>query len=368
MISKSLSAHVRQWDWPLALSALLLCCFGLTAIYSVGMAKDNMSLFYKQAIFVAVGFVMMFLLSYFDWRVLKNRSYIAVILYFICLGLLGGLFLVKGHRGIQGWYDLGFFYFNPIELLKVVLIVILAKYFSSRHAEMYNFAHVVVSGLYTAVPCVLIFMQPDIGSILVIVSLWVGILLVSGIRMRHLFLLFLIGLVIAFGSWQFLLKDYQRQRIVSFSDAQTDYLGSGWNQQQMLIAIGSGGLWGKGIAKGSQVQLGFLPEPHTDFVFCVIAEEMGLVGVLALFATLMFFLWRVIRLAFYAPDNFSRFFAAGLGISFFAQAVINLAMNLRLFPIVGIPLPLVSYGGGNLIFMFLALGILQSMKVSSIVH
>lgn len=368
MISRSLSAHVRQWDWPLAISSLLLCCFGLTAIYSASVAKDNMSLFYKQAFFVAVGFFLMFFLSYFDWRILKNRSYIAVFLYFVCLALLGGLFFVKGHRGIQGWYDLGGFYFNPIELVKIVLITMLAKYFSSRHAEMYSFVHVIVSGLYVVLPCILIFMQPDIGSILVIVSLWVGILFVSGIRLRHVILLLIIGLIIALGSWQFLLKDYQRQRIVNFSNPEIDYLGSGWNQQQMLIAIGSGGLFGKGIAKGSQVQLGFLPEPHTDFIFCVIAEEMGLFGVLALFSTLMFFLWRVMRLAFHAPDNFSRLFVAGVGISFFAQSMINLAMNLKLFPIVGIPLPLVSYGGGNLVFMFLGLGILQSIKVSSIVH
>lgn len=360
--------NFKLWDMPLLLSALAMVGFGLVGVYSVAIAKGSMVLFYKQLIFLAVGLVFMTLFSLFDWRVLKARSYLVMIVYLVCLILLFGLFFVSGHRGIQGWYDFGLFYFNPIELLKIVLLIILAKYFSNRHAEMYNFWHVVISGIYVALPSILIFMQPDIGSILVIMLLWGGMLLVSGIKPKHLIVLIVLGLVLISVSWGFLLKDYQKQRIVNFLNPEANLLTTGWNQQQMIIAIGSGGLLGKGIANGSQTQLGYLPEAHTDFIFCVIAEEMGLAGVLLLFAVMLYFLWRVMKLAIGAPDNFSRLFAAGFAILFFAQAAINLAMSLRIFPIVGIPLPLISYGGGNLIFLFMGIGILQSISANAIIN
>jgi len=357
--------YFERWDLGMVFSAMILSIFGLLAIFSVSVAKNNMSFFYKQGIFFILSLALMVFFSLFDWRILKGRSYIMMILYLICLILLFGLFFVRGHRGIQGWYDFGFFYFNPIELLKIVLLVILAKYFSNRHAEMYNFWHVVISGIYVALPSILIFMQPDIGSILVIAILWMGMLLVSGIKPKHLFVLVVLGLIAVSLVWSFFLKDYQRQRIINFLNPEQDPLRSGWNQQQMLIAIGSGGVWGKGLTKGSQTQLGFLPEAHTDFVFCVIAEEFGLFGVTILLGVMFFFLWRVMELAIHAPDNFSRLLAAGFGILFFAQAAVNLAMNLRIFPIVGIPLPLVSYGGGNLIFLFTVIGILQSIRANA---
>ncbi len=367
MIFKQIFGNIKQLEWGLITSALILCSFGLSAIYSTSLARHNFFNFNKQLAFLGIGFLVMLIMSFFDWRIFKNHSAFILIMYLVCLGLLAGLYFVREHRGIKGWYDMGIVYFNPIEFLKIVLIILLAKYFSKRHAEMYNIANVLVSGLYVLIPSVLIFFQPDLGSVLVILCLWAGILFVSGIKPGHLFILILVGAVIMVLAWSFLLRDYQRQRIVSFLNPQQDVLRTGWNQKQAEIAIGSGGLFGKGIGKGSQAQLGFLPEPHTDFIFCVIAEEMGLIGVLALFATFWFFISRVVNIAFQAPDNFSRLFAAGFCIIICAQTCINIAMNLRLFPIVGIPLPLVSYGGSSLVFTFMAIGILQSIRSNEII-
>ncbi len=366
MIFRNFLANIRQLDWGIIVSALILCAFGLEAIYSTSFLSGNFLNFKKQLIFIAIGFLAMIIMSFFDWRFFKSHSSIIIILYFICLALLGGLFFFKAHRGIKSWYDLGFFYFNPIELLKIVLIILLAKYFSKRHAEMYNAAHVVISGLYVAVPCALIFFQPDLGSVMIIIALWLGVLFVSGIKPQHLLALILVGAISISLGWSFGLRDYQRQRIISFANPQADALKTGWNQNQAEIAIGSGGWFGKGIGNGSQGQLGFLPEPQTDFIFCVIAEEMGLIGVIVLLSAFLYFVGRIISIALHAPDNFSRLFAAGFCISICAQALINLAMNVRLFPIVGIPLPLVSYGGSNLIFTFAAIGILQSIKANEI--
>jgi rod shape determining protein RodA len=175
----------------------------------------------------------------------------------------------------------------------------------------------------------------------------------------------LIGIISFFLIWSFLFEGYQKDRIISYINPQEDPLGAGWNRNQALIAIGSGGIVGKGIGNGSQVQNGFLPEPKTDFIFSAIAEEMGLVGVTFLLSLFIILFWRILKIALDARSNFSRLFATGLSIGIFFQMAINIGMNLGLLPVIGIPLPLVSYGGSNLVFTFIALGILQNMSINS---
>jgi len=309
----------------------------------------------------------MLAISFFDWRVFRSHPYLILLLYFLCLILLAGLFFFAPEiKGVKAWYKIGPLSFDPIELTKIVLIILLAKYFSMRHIEMYRVRHIIISGLYVFFPCLLIFIQPDLGSILILLSLWMGILVVSGIRLRHFLVLILCGLLILVFSWSTVLKEYQKERILSFFQPQiSDPLKAGWSQRQARIAIGSGGLWGKGIGQGSQTQYGFLPEPHTDFIFSVIAEETGLVGIFVLLLLFSVLIWRIFSVALTSRFNFSRLFATGLAILLACQVFIHVGMNVGILPIVGISLPLVSYGGSSLIAILGSLGILQSMKIHS---
>jgi rod shape determining protein RodA len=355
-------SYIKKLDWGLIIPAILLVCFGLVALYSVAMAKGSFSNFEKQIIFFVVGFLVMIIVSFFDYRILRNNSYLILILYAICLFILAGLhFFAPVIRGTRGWYKIGILSLDPIEPMKIVLVVLLAKYFSMRHVEMYKFRNIVFSGLYVLLPAALIFIKPDLGGVMVILFIWLGILLVSGIKINHFLILFLCFALMAGVAWGFLLKDYQKQRITSFLFPY-DYLGASWSQNQTKISIGSGQIFGEGLAKGSQVQYGFLPEPHTDFIFSVISEEWGTVGVIILFLTYGFLVWRVLKIAIESKSNFPRLFASGFAIILTAQFFINIGMNLSLLPVVGIYLPFISYGGSGLIGNFVSLGILQSIK------
>lgn len=354
--------HIRKLDWGLITPVVLLGFFGLVGIYSPSLAKNDFLNFEKQIIFFISGFLIMVAISFFDYRILRNNSYLILILYILCLLLLVGLyFFAPLIRGTRGWYKLGLLSLDPNEPTKIVMIILLAKYFSMRHVEMYKIRHIVLSGLYVFFPALLIFLKPDLGGTVVLVLIWLGILLISGIKLRHFLILFLCFVLIASLLWTFALKDYQKQRIISFIFPY-DYLGASWSQNQTKIAIGSGQIIGQGVGKGSQVQYGFLPEPHTDFIFSVIAEEWGIIGVFALFVIYGFLVWRVLQIAVQSHSNFPRLFASGFAIILIAQFFINIGMNLSFLPVVGIYLPFISYGGSGLIGNFIALGILQSIK------
>jgi len=189
-------------------------------------------------------------------------------------------------------------------------------------------------------------------------------LLVSGIKWRHFLIIILCGLMIGVAGWNFFLKDYQRERIINYMEPQLEPLGAGWNRNQALITIGSGGLFGKGIGNGSQTRYGFLPEPQTDFIFSAITEEMGLVGASVLMSLFFILIWRILKIAKQAKTNFARLFASGFVILLIAQVFVHIGMNLGLLPIIGISLPFVSYGGSNLLFSYLSLGIIQSLKIN----
>ncbi len=357
--------HFKKIDWLLVITALLLAGIGLLAIYSSSMGRGDFLNFKKQIIFLVVGIFLMFLMSFFDWRVFRTDPYLILILYFICIVLLAGLFFfAPSIRGVRSWYKIGSLSIDPIELTKIVLIILLAKYFSMRHIEMYRISHILISGVYVSLPAFLIFLQPDFGSVLVLIGLWMGVLIISGIKLRHFLILLLIGLLVFALSWSTVLKEYQKERILNFIQPQiSDSLKVGWSQRQAKIAIGSGGIFGQGIGKGSQTQYGFLPEPQTDFIFSVIAEEMGLMGVGVLLFLFTFLIWRILKLAFESKLNFSRLFAVGFSVLLLSQIFIHIGMNIGFLPIVGISLPFVSYGGSSLVAVFIALGILQSIKI-----
>jgi len=355
--------HFRKFDWVLIITALLLVGIGLISIYSISLGKGDFLNFKKQIIFLIMSLIVMVVLSFFDWRSFKENPYLILVIYFICIILLLGLFFIAPEiRGVKSWYKISSISFDPIGLTTIILIVLLAKFFSMRHVEMYKLRHILLSGIYVFIPFLLIARQPDLGSALILLALWLGVLVVSGIKLRHFLALVLIGIVVFALSWSLFLKDYQKQRIVSFLAPQVETLGINWSQSQSKIAIGSGGVWGKGFAEGSQTQLGFLSEPYTDFIFSVIAEEFGLIGVLVILTLFGILIWRIMRIAMSSEFNIPRLFAFGFAIVLFFQIFIHIGMNLGILPVIGLSLPLISYGGSSLISIFIGIGLLQGIK------
>jgi rod shape determining protein RodA len=354
--------HFRKLDWNLVITAVLIAVFGLVSIYSTCVAKGDFLNFEKQVAFFAVGLFLMITISFFDYRIFRNNSYLILILYFLCLLLLLGLyFFAPVIRGTRGWYKIWLFSLDPIEPAKIVLIILLAKYFSMRHAEMYKFRHIIFSGIYVFLPALLVFLKPDLGGTLILILAWLGILMISGIKIKHFLILFLVFVLLAGLCWNFVLKDYQKERVISFVFPY-DPLGGSWSQTQTKISIGSGRIFGEGPAQGTQVQYGFLPEPHTDFIFSVFSQEWGLLGVCVLFLLYLNLIWRILKISIESYSNFPRLFAAGFVIVLICQFTINIGMNLGFLPVVGIYLPFMSYGGSGLIANFVSLGILQSIK------
>lgn len=363
---KSLLTHFKKLDWILVILAFLVTGFGLLSIYSSSIGgRGDFSNFYKQILFLGMGFLIMIVVSFFDWRILKNDPYLILTLYFFSLLALVGLFFFAPEiRGVRSWYVVGPISIDPIQFVKIVLIILLAKYFSTRHIEMYHPRHIFLSAFYLFLPLILIFFQPNFGPVLILLLMWLGILIVSGIKLRHFLTLSFCGILVLMLSWHFLLLDYQKQRIVTFlTPYMVDPLGAGWQGAQARIAIGAGGFWGQGIGQGSQTQHGFLPEVQTDFIFASIAEELGLIGIFFLFSIFFLFIWRILKIAISVQANFSRLFISGFVILLMVQIFINIGMNLGILPIIGISLPLVSYGGSGLVATFLGLGILQSLKI-----
>ncbi|MDD4409052.1 MAG: rod shape-determining protein RodA [Candidatus Pacebacteria bacterium] len=364
----SIWSHIKKFDWILFGSMIALVIFGLVSIWSSSSSQFTSSDYgniYKQLLFFAVSLLAMVGVSFIDNRTIRENPALMMVFYFLCIILLVGVFFFTPEiKGIRSWYKIGFISFDPIEPTKLILVLILAKYFSKRHIELYSLKHIFFSGLYVALPAILIFLHPELGSVAILLMIWISILFISGIRLRHFLLLVLAFIVTVAIGWNVALKDYQKNRLISFIAPQEDPLGKGWNQNQSKISIGSGGLFGTGVGKGTQTQYGFLPEPHTDFIFSAIAEEMGFLGVFLLLGFFMLLYYRILKIALNAKSNFCRLFASGIAVSIFSQMFINIGMNLGILPVIGIPLPLVSYGGSNLLFNFIALGILQNMSIT----
>ncbi len=358
---KKILNHFKELDWILMASFFFLAIMGICSIYSSSFRNNNFSNFRNQIIFLFLGTIIIFIVSSFNHRILKNNSYLILVLYFFCLFLLGGLFLFGAEiRGVYRWYRIGPYSFDPKIITTIVIIILLAKYFSMRHVEMYKFQHIIFSSLYVIIPTILIFFQPELGWSMLLIAVWIGILVVSGIKVRHFIILALCGLLIFSLGWQFFLRDYQKQRVLSFV-MPYDSLDASWSQNQSKIAIGSAPFFGKGLKQGTQTQYRFLPEPQTDFIFASIAEEMGMFGVILLFSFFSLFLYRILRIAKKSMTNFARLFSLGFTIFIFLQFFINVGMNVGILTIVGIPMPLLSYGGSSLVSICVGIGIIQNI-------
>lgn len=358
-------AHLKKFDWLLLIAVFILCAISLLVLFSID-AGHQTNYFKRQLIFIILGLAAMILTSFLDFRILKNYSSILITLYFILLVILAILlFFGSKIRGAVSWFNFGAINFEPVELAKLIIVLILAKYFSNRHIEVYRVRHIIVSAFYVVLPMTLVLLQPDFGSALILVAIWLGIALLSEIKIKHLAIVIFFGALLILLAWIYVLQPYQKDRIFSLVNPQRDPLGASYNLIQSKIAIGSGGLWGKGLGQGSQGQLNFLPEEHTDFIFAVFAEEWGFLGIGFLLSVYALFFWRLVKLSLASTSNFSRFFASGFAIMVFSQVFINIGMNLGLLPIAGISLPFLSYGGSNLLINFIALGITQNMLIQS---
>lgn len=352
---------MRKLDWVLNGSAFLLSFLGLVSIYSI---KGGHGLFFeKQFLFILSGMMLVWVVSFLDYRVFSHPK-IVFFMYTVSLLVLSAVLILGTEiRGSTSWFRFGPVSLEPVEFVKIALIILLAKYFSSRHIEIARPIHIIISGAYVFLPMGLVLLQPDLGSAFMLFAIWFGVMAVSGIRMRHVFVLGLCSLMVLTMGWHTILKDYQKSRLLSFINPAYDPYGAGYNVDQALIAIGAGGLTGEGIGQGTQTQLGFLPEPHTDFIFASIAEEFGFMGGGILFILFFVLLSRLIVISMRAQNNFSRFLCVGTALALLAQFFVNVGMNLGIFPVTGVPLPLVSYGGSGLFGTLLLLGIVQSVNV-----
>ncbi|MBP6857714.1 MAG: rod shape-determining protein RodA [Candidatus Pacebacteria bacterium] len=348
----------RGFDWSILLAVVPLLLAGMTTMVSF---SGDASLLDKQLLWVFVGIFIALSIASIDVRFLRDSRYV-VISYILSLGLLVAVLIFgKTVKGAKSWFDFGGFSFQPTDIVKLLVIIVLAKYFSRRHVAIAQFKHLAVSFLYAILPIGLILLQPDFGSAMVVGLLWIGMALVSGISRKHILMVFGV-VVVAFSiSWLFLFKPYQKDRIISFIHPTSDIRGSGYNAYQSVIAVGSGQIFGKGLGYGTQSRLNFLPEYQTDFVFAAFSEEWGFVGSLLILFCFCFLLWRVKVHASRGASNFETLFCVGYMLLLFGHIIVNIGMNIGIMPVTGIPLPFMSYGGSHLLGEFIGLGIVLSM-------
>lgn len=352
----------QRIDWMLVFFILPVIASGLVTMKSFALMEDGGDFFSRQIIWVAISFAVFFIFSFIDFRFLKQTGTLVFLFLFLCAVLLLLILLGSIGSGPKSWFNFGLFFFQPVDMMKLVLILVLAKYFSRRHVEIHDIKHIFISGFYAFVPLVLVLLQPDFGSAMVILFIWLGMVLVSGISKKHLLLVFLLGITVFAGLWFFAFEPYQKARIYTFLNPTSDIRGSGYNVYQSTIAVGSGQIMGKGLGFGTQSRLKFLPVPQSDFVFAAFAEEWGFVGSMLILMLYCLIIWRILYSASLGATNFEILFGMGLAIFFMGHILVNVGMNLGLMPVTGIPLPFMSYGGSHLLAEFAGLGILMSMR------
>lgn len=358
MTLRALGRRVGTIDWPAFVVALALSLLGLLTMNSF-TGEDPF--FTRQAIWITIGVIVFFVASQIDWRFLR-RSGVAASIFGLVVALLVILVAVgQTFQGARSWFDLGAFAIQPVELVKVALIIALAKYFSRRHIEIRNIRHILVSGAYAFIVFLLVALQPDFGSAIIIFLIWLGLALLSGLSRKHLFAVLGMGLVAFSALWLFGFQEYQKERILTFLHPLADIHGAGYNAYQSTVAVGSGELFGKGIGYGTQSKLRFLPEYQTDFIFAAFAEEWGFVGIVLLFSLYGVLFWRLLIAASHGASNFETFFALGVLCYFVAHFVLHVGINVGVLPVTGTTIPFMSYGGSHLIAEFLSLGILSGM-------
>jgi rod shape determining protein RodA len=344
-------------DLPLLVLLLALTAFGLIVLYSA--SGESRYYVERQGTIFLLGYAAMFVVAQVNLSTLSRRS-----LWLWLLGtilLVGVIFFGVGAKGAQRWLSIGGFRFQPSELMKIALPLVTAAYLSQRQLPP-RIKHIFFTLVFVGTPAVLIIQQPDLGTSLLVAFSGLAVLFLAGLQWRYI--LGALGLLLAslWPMWQFVLHDYQRQRVLTLLNPEADKLGAGWNIIQSKTAIGSGGLHGKGWLQGTQSHLDFLPEGHTDFIIAVLAEEFGLYGVLALMGIYLLIIGRGLVIAVNAQNTFGRLLAGSLTLTFFVYVFVNVGMVSGLLPVVGVPLPLVSYGGTAMLTLMASFGLLMAVS------
>jgi rod shape determining protein RodA len=361
MFERRLIFHV---DWLLLGALLVLTGIGVAMIYSTTyvVVGDHAGPQVRTQIYALVlGLIALFVFLVIDYRLLAENS---LVLFGGLLALL--LFvLFKGSTQFNAtrWIEIGPFNLQPSEFGRIALALILATYFGENRRGARNMGDLVVGGLFTAVPVLLIARQPDLGTAVTLIPVFLGIAYLAGMRLRLLGVIALIAVLMAPLAWQFALKDYQKSRITTFLDPEQDPRGDGYQQIQARITVGSGGLTGKGFMQGTQGQYKFLPVAHNDFIFSVLAEEQGFIGVLAVLGLYLFIILRSLEAARLSKDRLGAYLVAGIITGFSFQVMYNIAMSAGLAPVKGITLPLMSYGGSSLIAALAAFGLILNVRM-----
>jgi|DewCreStandDraft_5_1066085.scaffolds.fasta_scaffold00030_186 rod shape determining protein RodA len=355
----------RSYDPFLLLATLALGVFGVAMIYSATSATSGLGLnspAVRQGLMLLAGLAVMALATFIDYRI---YGALAGPLYVLTLALLAVVLVAgRGALGAQRWLQIGPLDFQPSEFGKLLFVLVLAKYLADREQHITQWRTFLLSIALAGVPMVLIYRQPDLGTTMVFAFIWLSMVAMAGARPLHLLATGVTALAAAPLAWH-LLHGYMRGRLLIFLDPQRDPLGAGYNIIQSRISVGSGGLWGKGFLQGSQTQLNYLRVRHTDFIFSVVAEELGFVGSMALLGLYLVLLGRCLRVISIARDAYGRLVATGISAMLFFQIFVNVGMNVGLMPVTGIPLPLVSYGRSSFLTILIGLGILQSILVNS---
>ncbi len=354
-----------RFDYVLVIAALALVAYGLALIYSgsistgEGSFRSINSPVTKQIVFAIAGVAGMLIVSRIDYHYFIHYAWILYALS--VLSLIAILFIGTEAGGSTRWFDLGPIQVQPSEFAKLATIFALARFFSDHGGDAREVKALFISLAIVIPSVILVFVEPDLGTSVVFLGIWLGVVLVAGVSRRHLLILMATGIAILPFAWTFALADYQVERFDVLVNPEQDPLDAGYNVIQSQIAVGSGGMFGKGLTNGEQTNLGYLKVPTKDFIFSVLGEELGFVGAMGLFLLFIILLFRGIRAAEIAGDPAGQLIAVGIVLLILTQTFINVAVNVSLFPVTGIPLPFVSQGGSSLVSLFGSLGVLQSI-------
>lgn len=353
-------------DWLLVIFIIPVLGAGLITMKSF---TNNTSFFNNQIIWICLSFLILIFFSNIDFRFLKRTDVLVTIFSIFSILLLLLFIFGSVTHGAKSWFSFGGFSFQPSDVMKIVVILMLSKYFSRRHIEIGNFKHIFISGIYAFIPFLLVFLQPDFGSAIIVFLIWLGMILVSGVSKKHLLFVMGVGVTAFILLWSFVFAPYQKDRIMTFFNPLSDIHGSGYNVYQSTIAVGSGQVVGKGVGFGTQSRLKFLPEYETDFIFAAFSEEWGFVGVSIIFILYGLIIWRILSISMLGSSNFETLFGVGFAIYIMSHFIINVGMNIGFMPVTGITLPFMSYGGSHLLAEFSGLGILMGMnKYKRVAH
>jgi rod shape determining protein RodA len=359
---------LRHLDPTLILTTILLTVYGVFMVYSatrqslLSLNEDPGFYLQKQVVFLMLGIIAMVVVALFDYRLAKVYAPIFyVVMAFLLLVVLTPI--GSETAGAQRWINVFGFQFQPSEFAKLAVLCALGAYLSEIRGDL-RLEHVVRAAALAVGPMVLIFVQPDVGTMLVFAAMLIGMLVVRGARLKQLGLLMVTAIVAIVVAFQLgIVKDYQIARLTAFADPSADPLQAGYNKAQAEIAIGAGGLTGRGYLNGTQTNLDFVPEQHTDFIFTVVGEELGFVGAMVLLGLFAVLIWRGFRTALMSRDSFGTLLAAGITVMWAFQVFINVGMTVGIMPITGIPLPFVSYGGTSLVVNFIAAGLVLNVHM-----